>query len=617
MDIQILENGDVISKTIINGNSEYQAYHDIFYMHDAITPLDNPFIQHMLFDPYIKEEHGNYPKIVANAFNQLIDLFLKKKKNIINDTKTKIEDVKHLQDLLSKSILLDISGDDKNIKTKIIDELNLTKDVLILAGWSGKKGGHAIVIRVILKANNLYDAYIFNSGEGVENHIIDETKERYIGIKIKDTNMNQIEELLDLIRFCKINYDEIKKYRDHIQKLNEEYNIKLIDLDIQKNINFIKNFYIKKKAIQDKSNTGKEYYRIKKIDSLFKNGEEDYFKYLKENEDKIKINFEEILKFLKKFSLKNSYIPNEDDSLSYYFYQTFFKIFKSNKKIPIFKDVLQMSGSCSFFSLFYCIKYYLLQKGYIDFFDNFYEFIKKNTILYLIQILIDTRKGKEIKQIENDELKIFLNSFYLILKDNIFSSDIKNLIIDSLNDIFSKRLNTGLSIYIEKNIEEKDEKKKDFFNFYKEIIEKYNFFIDETDINIEIQYPEDIKKNGSDLYLIIDLDEIFFYKNLGISPNINTIQNNENDKTLFKCYLLNIFELIIKMINMGKKFIIMNNKKLYKDLSFIDYYNQYSYSIYFLDYEKYLEIDKFENKYFNFLFLYILLKADNKKDDYD
>ncbi len=59
-------------------------------MHDAITPLDNPFIQHMLFDPYIKEENGKNSKIVASAFNleEYIKVDRELKNTIISYIKT-------------------------------------------------------------------------------------------------------------------------------------------------------------------------------------------------------------------------------------------------------------------------------------------------------------------------------------------------------------------------------------------------------------------------------------------------------------------------------------------------------------------------------------------------
>ncbi len=94
MDIEIQEDGNVMNE------KNFQIFDNIFRNENQIvSPLENPFIQHMLFDPYMEEERGNVPSLVADNFLKLTKFFIENYDNkglFDSKEKTKIQNLEYL-----------------------------------------------------------------------------------------------------------------------------------------------------------------------------------------------------------------------------------------------------------------------------------------------------------------------------------------------------------------------------------------------------------------------------------------------------------------------------------------------------------------------------------------
>ncbi len=640
---------------------EYNKFDNIFRKKNTIiSPFENPFLQHLFFDSYIKEERGNNPMICAETFYKIIFYF----SSLINKSNTRIHNdtLTHINNQIAFSIKNNLyfsnaTNIDKIKNNKdIFDELSKQKEVLILGGWQKNQGGHSIVIHITENSsNNNYDIYIFNSGEGVYNQKID--SKTYIGIKIKNCNKPHIENLLNLIKFCLYNGEEKKHYLDALYKLKHNYQLVFIDQDIEYNhkiIEIISN--LKNKNQINSRNEGNYYakyiYPFSEEEKTFLNIDKKGFTSydLAEIEKNIKI----VTDFNQRF---NSYYITENFNEDYasYFYNNLFMIFRDNKKKGIFKDALQMSGSCTFFSLFYFIKYNLFKKINPSFFETFYTFLKNKSISYLIQFLIHidielNHKNNNI--LENiNKLNLFTNSFYLLLKDNPLPIQIKNIILQSLENIYSYKYIQPLSTQVTQNKyqEIKDEssaynnKINELFTHYASIKNKYNAFFDLNNKYTTLIENIDYYKNN-DIYIpIFYLSDIF--KDIAFVNQNRILLNNKNNISiyskdsykkfllkdnhelnnlliLYKSYLIDIFHIIFHIIRKNQKYVIKynyeinifeNNKmNISQVTNKYDYYiEHFSSSIYLQD----LHGIKYEEgtDMFDFLFIYFLLKAENKK----
>ena len=96
MEFTILEDNNLLSMNSQNNQlSEFEVYDKIFRKnYSYISPYHNLFLQHLLFDPYIKEERGNLANIVAKTFIGLIKQFIPKLSK--NSDYEKIENLKYL-----------------------------------------------------------------------------------------------------------------------------------------------------------------------------------------------------------------------------------------------------------------------------------------------------------------------------------------------------------------------------------------------------------------------------------------------------------------------------------------------------------------------------------------
>ena len=98
----------------VMSEEEFRYYDTLFRNNNGmVSPLENPFVQHLLFDPYMKEQRGNDFTTAAKNFISLLSNFysnleIKKKYNYL-----KIDDIRYLQYLLKTAVDLNLQKNDK------------------------------------------------------------------------------------------------------------------------------------------------------------------------------------------------------------------------------------------------------------------------------------------------------------------------------------------------------------------------------------------------------------------------------------------------------------------------------------------------------------------------
>ena len=96
-------------------------------------------------------------------------------------------------------------------------------------------------------------------------------------------------------------------------------------------------------------------------------------------------------------------------------------------------------------------------------------------------------------------------------------------------------------------------------------------------MNNDFNQLDDFDKihNGNEYILVFYINELFL---------LNNIFDNDiykKYKYYYDFYLYDIFNLLIKIIKSGKKYIFKYDKNIDSNIDYNDYYNNYSNSIYF------------------------------------
>jgi hypothetical protein len=193
---------------------------------------------------------------------------------------------------------------------------------------------------------------------------------------------------------------------------------------------------------------------------------------------------------------------NIDDKLDETYYK-FINILINNKHENIIKGTQQLSGTCSFYSLYWLL-YYLLDNQTL--FDDIIDKIRVNLILKL---------KKELQDIDNKLLSTYLNILCILEKDT-----------NEKNDIYKDKYRECLKI--------------DYFGDYE--IKNYKIIDKETDIYIKLKKLYDLIKekllepNHHNLcYLYSDLLQIIYMymkDERNDNYNIKIIQ----ELILYKCF---------------------------------------------------------------------------------
>jgi hypothetical protein len=278
-----------------------------------------------------------------------------------------------------------------------------TTNPFLLLGGWSGIPGHAINIFIEKKAENNYTLYIINSGAGVENHGIITQTHDSVAVIIK--------------------YDKVS---------NEQ----------------LKNIFL----------LNKFFYNIDRTRIVH-----DF----NERNDRYKLQNRELIKWdieTNGYCNIDIYSKKIDESDKYY--EHIFEILGGNK--DIYKlDKPQISGTCTFFSSYYFIKYFIFSSKV----KEFDEFIKK------IRIDLITQLDKTLDNFntlsEKDRLNI-LNASNMIIKDfKDIDTNLINSIIAKTLPLYNSTDNSFIGEYIPKDkIKIKDEKNID--DIIKKFINEYN-----------------------------------------------------------------------------------------------------------------------------------------------
>ncbi len=569
------------------------------------TPLENPFIQHLFFDGYIEEGSGNNNVLVANIFEKLNSIYLK-----INNKNLSIKEkefFEKINNLLKRSINIfnqftNVQDDNLTVLENIFKEIKRNEDTLLLGGWYANESAHAISFYIENKGitnnnKNIFDISIFNSGNGYNKyHIIDGKKT--IGIKYKDVNEEQLTILIKLIQFCVIKNTNHFEKDIYLEALKKFYDFSGINLS-GKSWKYVNMVLQNIKGMSDGLNQSRM-----SFNDFYDNHKEQIDKFL----EKSKLEFKNLNNyFLKNKKDRNEILSIVISSIDYFyniqlslyiplskdgklmdfvdfFYLRLNLIFKDIQPIAIFDDMQQLSGSCSFFSLYYFTKYMILKNINFDLYENYTVFLKKTTIKYIF----DTINHFYQLKINNKSLnmkpcqeKIFYSMFYILFKDygNLIDIKTKDNFIEKVNYLIANIPKETIF----SNEEFKDLKKTELLD----LINNY--------IKIKNKYLDFLNTNDDNLIFILNLDDLKLFLNENLYDNKwskykyglycdnsnytfdsklkKKVLNKEDYKIyVFKDFaLMDLFDVIFKIINKNKKYLVKIDefKKYEKSFDYI------------------------------------------------
>ena len=449
--------------------------------------IEQNFFQHMFLDNYIKDGNGNTSYSSCDTFIKLLNNFNNNKKNdYINEI------IELFKDTLT-IIALNNSGTYQDYKNKIYEILEKKKKVYIAGGWNARNiNGHSVGIYIEKKNKYKYDIFIINSGQGINNHYLngklnlDENLNGNIIIKysyIDDDIKTMTNKIITLIKKCLYISSFDDKLSDIKSKLKKESNNKL-NLELKNTLN-------------EDDNYNNNY-----ISVLIKKYKGKIFKYL---------NILNGLLIDNRKYIGCDFIKENNFKYDNYFYEQLNNILKNMNVILI--DKIQLSGSCSYFSFYYFIKY--------KFKDNniFNEFINSSKKIMLDLAFNDIKRYNSL----------FINSFYLI---NLNNNNINRLKKFISNHII---IETRLTIKYKINSNERDSHRNAFLY---EILKQYKTIIDKINNKYIIKFSNYISfiKNINEIYMLYYSD----YKNDKKKDKYNNIFSFLNS------IIINLYKSIFK-----------------------------------------------------------------------
>ncbi len=539
------------------------------------SPVENQFLQHALLETYFKKGKGNYPVNVLIIFKTLLESV------IFEDNSAQIQQIKQfLIPLLEEAKNIYIGSLTYGIRyaePEIKKILNSKGHILLSGGYDGKPLGHSIMFYIIKKPDN-YEMLVVNSEKNCflreENEENVNEKFSIIPIVTKINNINE-PQLNDFIYLYlkgtisrgrqKINsvfVDFKYSFGNFFNERNEDFR----DNDIDHNENIIEKIggWISSQNEKNQKNLSDSYNKLIKEYNDYKK-KYDYY-------GKIGIGF------------YNKFGGKQEENIDKYYHNYLCNIlFKDNKKEYLYKDFKQIINSCSYFAVYYFIKYIFLHISgnniLFDQFENKYKHL-------LIHFIIFFGKTPEIWNRTNDKSKkIFVECLYLLNKDKEYekgyNEQMKELYFSNLNNPFSCLLKNK-----EKPI--KNEEPQDIDVYFEKINEVKNKLLREKKIYL------------SDLIFLFNVDikdkNIFFYK---------------------YC-MYNFFINVLKPIH--QNFMGMEEFKynFYKDENEepigIDIFKRTHYSHYFCDPNSYGPGDKDKGlRMFNSCLFLLIVNAENSK----
>jgi len=339
-------------------------------------------------------------------------------------------------------------------------------DMILLSGFSNEFKAHSVVIYIEKKSDDNYSIHIINTGDGIDRHgPPDSTGNSPIIIRYDNINKDRI------IKLCKFTYIMMNlEFRNKFQSAveNEGYTFPDPALEI--------------------------YYKI-------------YSPYFHSHTDMINPATKEHLFF----NAANSHLSQKTDNMDgfYDFINNNIVNYGKGPNSQVFAKC-QLSSSCTYFSIYNFIKYFIFGTTNLDNFERFIEYCKKDVITYFIKEF-DTNLKKEDKFNSN-----YFNIAHMFIKDchNLFTPDE----LKSLSDKIIKQYKTlDFNNVIILN------KKQNINDYLTEIIRMYG----------QLKYSCFNDKSGKGENILTNFNDLVTY----ILKNYKLIKN-PNIYKIFICYIL-------------------------------------------------------------------------------
>ena len=439
---------------------------------EKIDILNSPFFKHLFFDSYVLKDDGYIPEISCEIFS----------------TYLKNEDIKNeFTNQFNRNIYKDHIIDQEFTYEKLLHSIVTNPELfkkynkfVLLSGYSISTRGHSVVFYIEKELDDLYKLSIVNSGEGLDYHPINIKKTDISGggkfrgnssskysvmLQYNNVNFNIIINLINftyLMRDLKIR-NELKNYLNLMDKLKyslktDDYTNSLYDIENpllieRKDYEFYNSgtIWIERcKNLKDIIKSDSEYENLKRLLTEDEYNivmyEEEIEKMInkckkKEREQCIKKYFSFIEDLLLKDSKFNIFDGVVDIDLFYQYLKKIIVNFDSPNEF--INDNPQESGSCSFYSVYYTLKFFFFTNDTL--FNNFINTIKLDLLHHLKDTLIKKSKINPDINLVNSALLLVKN----YSKDILFKSIIKKIknIITNLyeNDFYKEKHHTTIS----------------------------------------------------------------------------------------------------------------------------------------------------------------------------
>ena len=483
--------------------------------------INTPFFKHLFLDAYVLKSDGYLTDITCEIFSKYLQ------KNHISNEFTKIFNHNEIyEDYIVTTKTKDYYYDNLLDICKNPQLFKTYREFYLLSGYRSSTGGHSIIFYILKNEDESYTISLINSGEGLEMHPtflkgggdLDENLNPNIEHTIiLQYNNISFETIIDLIKFTYLtmspSLNDIKRDLSRIgepfieimikkiifeKKIRELY-IDTDDLKIKSNTKD-RMVYLKSMLEERKESILSEFneYKVRddeKPDNFLK--EKDIINIIFEEEKEHYINdsYKDFSKFLIEKNEFNFIKNNVDITFFYNYIRNIIPNF--NTPDNFYNDKPQQSSSCSFFSAYYLIKYFIFHPR-INLFNRFINQIKLDLIRH-IKENISTNEFIDINQI---------NACLVLIKDYDLSetlkyeiSQLKTIIYKLYENNFSSPTNIDLLKEMRKEYDILTLKFVNEYNTYKSDISfsSYNTFIREL-FNYR-EDPRDYGRTNSDTIL--------------------------------------------------------------------------------------------------------------------
>jgi hypothetical protein len=504
------------------------------------------FFMHSLYDQYVKEGDGNTPFYVAKKFKYYLQQYLE-------ELKIPIHKYNIIYDILSAKIANYVNLVDNYIERSAVNSSNnyieKNNDILLLSGFNILSHGHSIVMYFKNNSSDSWDLFIVNSGLGItsQSNAIKYTNSenneliKPIIVKIPNINTDIVKNICNFHKQIKITIDITEDENEAEEQIVSVEKEQIVSVEKEKEKE--QTVSVKKEKEKEQTVSVKKEKEKEQTVSVEKEKEKE-----KEKEQTVSVEKENKKRILlyQKMAI-NRYANSKLDVFpieSYHYEQLFYSTiidYTEEYTWELYKeDNMQLSGSCTYFALYYFIKYFIFidldhtgENDDIEIFNNFVEFIHNKEIIKFLKL--NTRDYKlNISNYNFDHKQHVVNAYDIILKKYEFEN--KHLYVSAHNKFYSNIKNTINPIKFYRLLEK---------NNPKDIIEIYNTFI------AEFEGEKSFDTLYNFFYRVNQLFNIITPKNIPtITPIPSLSKHHSSDKTLPNLFTTIIIQILVtKIIN--------------------------------------------------------------------